>query len=342
MAASLVRETMELDYEADFTFIVSEQVFGDLPKSVKADGRLYVCNSSAVRTGLKNHQWDAIYTIFGPIFRPRRAPIEVWGLAAPLLVSPTYSHQLPRISSGEYFKTSIKRFRLAAIDSAIVETEDFAERLRRIGFKRPTHVIPNALSGNLPKYERRPLEATVDDTSPLRVAVVARNYPTKNLAFLSKVAEAFGKISERMLVFNVTLSDAEISKLPKGLHAHLQNWGPTRQQDLATLYLSSQLAYLPSNLEVFSAFPLEAMHFRLPVILPDFGFHRSAYGTCPVYVRPNDPDIVARRFLELANSPSSRNILIEGGLQFLRGLPTPGERAERTYTVIRTLVESQY
>lgn len=96
-----------------------------------------------------------------------------------------------------------------------------------------------------------------------------------------------------------------------GLTDNFVNHGRVNQQQLASIYCSCRMMFMPTLLETFSASLLEAMFFDLSIVTSDLSFNSDITKDAALYFRPHDYADAAIKIAELINNETKASALIE-------------------------------
>lgn len=164
----------------------------------------------------------------------------------------------------------------------------------------------------------------------------------KNLEIIRDVVRILRRKRPGRFQFVLTISREDFSRVFAGFYERdVLTVGPVPPDDCPELYRECDFMFLPTLLECFSASYPEAMAMEKPILTSDLGFARSICRDAAVYFDPMDADDIARKIMELDDSPERRSVLIEEGRQVLEELPTARERAESFLRICEKLVESE-
>lgn len=361
VAASLVREFMALAEDpasvsqhpwlTSTTYLVSPEVAENIPAEVHQD-RLDIHRSrwSDVDVWLRNSQpsYDLQFTVFGPRYGRRRAPLTLVGIA-----DVTSVYKWPAGVSGGSLSARIKRLvrgyvsrRLFARETVLVSEAPSLARAfcRRVGFPAErVAIIPNVVNRDVADASRRAsLEVCVRDCLPEGCTVfayVTRAYPHKNLGFLAPLRRELRALGIDAH-FVLTLTDQEFSGLSPELRAACVNVGPVPVRKVADILIQADAAIFPSLLESFSAAPLEAMATNGLLFASDRPFVRDVCADAAVYFDPLDAHSAARVIASTLKDEEECERRRERAQEFARNLPTSADRAADIACLVSSMLRS--
>lgn len=118
--------------------------------------------------------------------------------------------------------------------------------------------------------------------------------------------------------FHITLPDSspvlpiiEQKIVKYGCSDRLINHGNLKQIELAELYRKSDICFLPSVLEVFSASTIEAMFFRLPTVATNLPFNTEVFKDACCYYEPMNVIQATEQLVRIATDNSIRKEMID-------------------------------
>lgn len=262
---------------------------------------------------------DVIYTILGPcynFFKNR----EVIRFVHPWVVTSN-----PYAWSTLPFKTKIRmkihilllKKLVRRIPFIVTQTEAVKQGLIKELGKNPEHirVINNVLPAVYASLENTPIE---EQTSWVEIPVVGGG-EHKNLDIipyvLKELEESYGIKNYR---FHITLPQSSpvlpvIEKKIKefGFEDRIVNHGNLKQQDLAILYRSCKISFLPSVLEVFSASTIESMYFQLPTVATNLSFNTEVFADSCLYYTPKNFKGAASQIVKAVTDEKLRSELCD-------------------------------
>ena len=276
----------------------------------------------------RRRRHDAVFTLFGPVYGPRHAPVEVMGYAD---VTSIYSSPIRlgiatsvrRQVRGRLSRASVRR-----ADHLIVETEAFACRVHeRVGLPMDRiSVVPNTFHQVFRSTDPSVRKLRADEA--VNLLYVSRAYPHKNHRFLGALARELETRGGPRFRFQVTLTDEEFASLDGASRRACDNLGPIDVADLPRAYEAADGVIFPSLLEAFSATPLEALRAQRPLFAADRDFVRTVVGRTATYFDPQDPGRAAGQLLAGWRDQAGLDLKLTEGAALARSWPSPRERVE--------------
>lgn len=281
--------------------------------------------------------YDLVFTIFGPLYLPKKIPNHIIGFAQLWILYPENDAQKNSSLTTQiknkikftiqwfFFKTSACRL--------VVELPHVKNRM--MSFKKynskKIDIVNNCISSiylNSQKWLPSPPIPDRDDEA-IKICYVSRAYPHKNLSILLDVLNELNKISNQNFEFFVTLNDDEWVNFSPDYRSKIKNIGPLDIAQCPSFYKEMDGVIFTSLLECFSATPLEAMIMKKPLFASDRDFVRDCCGDNIIYINPIDSEDIAQKINNwfTAKSQEEREITLEKAYQHVLSLPGSFDRA---------------
>jgi glycosyltransferase involved in cell wall biosynthesis len=260
---------------------------------------LYKYKALWARVPVEWSEISHILNVFGPIYTPRLAWRSTSGFAQPNIAFPGNLHQQqlpPRERLKSRLKHGIQSLFFLLPTQLIVEQVAVADGLRsRMMFRsKVIRVVPNTVAKvHWDRREWAPVELPTG-TGKIKLGLVARNNPHKNIKVLAQVKEILEIEHDLPADFYVTLSEEHWLKLDESTRGALINVGELEVNQ--SPYFNAQLdgVVFPSLLECFSATPIEARAVGTPLFASDIPTVRETVGDYAQYFNPLDAADIAR------------------------------------------------
>lgn len=331
------------DPEAEIGLLLSTPVHANLVAFGTDLARFASCRvedhvgAQAFWRGLDRHfeGQDVVFTVFGPAYFLRKRTRHVFGFAQPLVIYPgnPSEREMPwgrRLH--QRFKARLHEVFFARADALIVELEHVKAGLARRPLLRglPTHVVYSTVDSVYRDGSRwLPITLPAGTGARLRLGIISRNYPHKNLKSLPALKQClrdgFGLDAD---IF-VTFTDEEWQACPEAFRRSIHNAGPLKLAQCPCFYDQMDGVVFPSLLECFSAVPIEAMLMKRPLFASDLPFIRDCCHGHASYFDPMDArSMAAAVHAWFAGDPETRSRRLDEAFAFVQGYPGPQERAQ--------------
>lgn len=183
-------------------------------------------------------------------------------------------------------------------------------------------VVPNVLPDIM---KQQSLTPKVIDEKWHDIACVAAPFSHKNLSIIPYVLK---ELRDRHNICNVRFHMTipynnilwkKIFLEAKDLNvgAGIVNHGYCSQSDLADIYRSCQICFVPTLLETFSATILEAAYFGLNIVATDFYFNREILNDAAIYFEPTNSTSAANAIVLLLRDKLLKEILLQKSIEYI-------------------------
>jgi len=298
---------------------------------------------SAMWKGMDSYftDYDLVFTVFGPSYFFHKNTRHLFGFAQPNIVYP-HNHLTARmrllrrlITRAKY---EIQAWFFSRADEIVVELEHVKLGLRRRAFfeQKPISVVYNSVHSVFREPHRWVSLDMPSQPRGLRLGVISRNYPHKNLAILADVKQHLLKTHGLEVNIFVTFTQREWDNCDEYFRRNIINVGALSLSQCPTFYKAMHGVVFPSLLECFSAVPIETMIMGRPLFASNLPFIKDVCGEHCVYFEPLDPVDIANTigcFYSLPISEQQR-LCEEARVHVLR-FPDAQQRATQYLTVIK-------
>ncbi|MBE7419300.1 MAG: glycosyltransferase family 4 protein [Ideonella sp.] len=284
---------------------------------------------------------DVVFTVFGPAYVLPHATPHICGFAQPLIIyphNPVEARMAPLARWRQRLKYLIQERFFASASELVVELEHVKDALARNRLFRhiPIHVVYNTVDSLFLDPTRWQPLALPKSARGLRLGLVSRNYPHKNLDCLPALKEQLQREHGLPVEFYVTFTDAEWQACAPSFREAVRNVGPLLLTQSPTFYAAMAGVIFPSLLESFSAVPLEAMRMRRPLFASDLPFIRDCCHQHAVYFDPLRVESMAQAIAEYFElGESERAHRLDSAYAFAARYPGPAERARAYLDIVR-------
>lgn len=307
VASSFIHELSLLNPSSDISVLVSSVVDKNIQQKSTATSvfssykviDFYGLSSIWGGVGKQFEAYDLIFTVFGPAYFLFSSKKHVFGFAQPWIVYPRNP-----VSKGMSFLPRMKtrlKFLLQSLffsraDELVVELDHVKEGLKAYPYLKtvPTHIVHSTVDSI---FYTPDLWQGVDfpsSSSNIKLGLIARNYPHKNLQCLPLVKEILQRDYGLSVNFYVTFPEPEWDECSEGFRAEVHNIGALKLDQCPSFYSQIDGVIFPSLLECFSATPLESMAMEKPIFASDLPFIKDCCHDYANYFDPLNPADIAR------------------------------------------------
>ena len=172
----------------------------------------------------------------------------------------------------------------------------------------------------------------------MTLLTIAANYPHKNLRIIPQVIEYLNSTHPDMQYrFVMTLKGDEFGELNKDIKKHIHFIGFVTINQCPYMYEQSDVMFLPSLLECFSACYAEAMRMQRVLLVPKIGFAEGLCGQAAMYYEPTDVRSLGEAIYKLYCDKELCRLLVENGSQKLKEFNNYQSRAEKLLKIVEQL-----
>ena len=341
VASSFITFCINNKKNFQFLFLISKNVYNNLTEELKKDTRLKVFKYSPARitkrTFIKkqifyeliNFNTDIVLTIFGPSYIKFDYPHLV-GFADGWVTHPNKlaMNTLSKLDQLRYKLTSFYKIKhLDKNDFYWVEASVVSKGLIEKVKVKPQNikVIANTYSQIFTNKRR-----TTKDKN-IMITTVSSPYPHKNLRVIPKLAQIINKkIKDNNVMFNVTLpkNGKEVFIFWKlvdkyNVRNFINNHGVINTSQCVELYNRTDIVFLPTLLESFSASYPEAMFMKKPILTTDLKFAKDICSSAAIYFDPVSVIDASEKLYKLIVNKDLYKKMVERGTKRLDSFPTP-------------------
>ena len=333
------------EYSIDFLYIVSRQIYDELPTDLQNDKKIVLCEISPAKIieGKKSRKMiKAIEKEFAPLIvfsigfpsYIRFSTIEIgrytnpWEINAPPL--PWFLYSLKeRIKI--FMGVKYRLFWAAKADYFMTQTQAAKDGIiKKLGVPPDkVKVIPNCPN---PIFLQAPIRKHSINNKPV-IFCLSAPHRHKNLTIIPLVAAALINDYNIECSFVLTIGQKSwvsetINNKAAGLNVEkcIKDIGKIKLKDCIDWYNKADILFLPTLLEVFSATHVEAMAMEKPIVTTDLDFARDVCGEAAHYYQPRSANDAAKKIMEVITNDQLRNKLISEGKKQLKTFPTPKEK----------------
>jgi glycosyltransferase involved in cell wall biosynthesis len=279
-------------------------------------------------------EFDAAFTVFGPLYVWRLSGVNVTGFAQPWII---YPHNEIDAAMGwcqrllNRFKFSLQAVFFRRADQLVVELEHVQAGLlsRGIGLASGITVVHNSLSSLYVCPSSWQTLAVADTDADIKLGFVGRNYLHKNTRIFPTIIDLLRRDHGIKASIYVTFTEDEWSACDDNFRATVTNVGPLFAAQCPTFYSSMDAVIFPSLLECFSATPLEAMAMERPLFASDRPFNRDICQAHAHYFDPLSPESAARAIAHVFLGGGPNQDALHAAREHAISFSSPRKRAEQ-------------
>ena len=284
--------------------------------------------------GKKIDGYDAVFTVFGPAYTLRRIKNHFVGFAQPNIIYPD-NPIYKKFRLSEKVKIRIKYFLqkmfFSVASDLVVELPHVEQGLRRLSLFRNKriYIVHSAVHTVYSRQDEwEPLGEGKMDSSKVKLGLVSRNYPHKNIGILPELKRILKEEFEMDISLYVTFTDDEWDLCDDQFRKSVINMGPLKLSQCPTFYDHLDGVVFPSVLECFSAVPIETFMLKKPLFVSDRSFMHDICAEHANYFDPLSPYSIAISIRQFFSLPADvRSERTKAAYNFVQSLPGPDARA---------------
>ena len=278
--------------------------------------------------------FDAVFTVFGPLYVWNLSGINITGFAQPWIIYP--ANEIDAAMGWRQRWLSRLKFGLQSLffrraDHLVVELEHVRSGLLRRGIGSPAsiHVVRNSLSSLYMTPGSWQAVAVADAGPGIKLGFVGRNYAHKNTRIFPAVIDQLRRSHGIQASIYVTFTDEEWAACDDAFRAAVINVGPLFVAQCPTFYRRMDAVIFPSLLECFSATPLEAIAMEKPLFASDRPFNRDVCHEHAHYFDPLSPASAALAIAQVFLSGGPKPDALRAARDHAINFSSPKQRAEQ-------------
>jgi glycosyltransferase involved in cell wall biosynthesis len=301
---------------------------------------------SAVWRGLTKefNDYDIIFTIFGPAYFLFSRKKHVVGFAQPWILYPNnpIAKNLPYFSQLKLrSKYKLQSLFFSQADELIVELEHVKKGLEKYSYLKniPTHIVNSSVDEIFFAPEKWKALNELIVCENLKLGIIAKNYPHKNLNCLPEVQHLLFENYGLEVDFFVTFQEKEWLGCSKKFRSVIYNVGTLTLNQCPSFYTEMDGVIFPSLLECFSATPIEAMTMKKPLFASDLPFIRDCCDDYAFYFDPMNSDDIANVIADyFLNMKTSNDALLENAKKHAEKYSSAKNRADGYMRIIQGIL----
>ncbi len=303
VAMSFIEHVVNSEINPKFYFLFSKRLYNELNNSHLApylNQLTYkIISKHSLLFYLTIIQPKKIFTLFGPLYCIKLLSGRDWitGFAQAWILFPK-NKVYDELDLITWLRFKIifliqKRFYHNS-NTLIVEHESIKTKLEKVFRNKKIIVAKNCLNQVfLNPSNWKPIQKP--KTEKFKIGVIGRNYVHKNLSIIPLVQDLLEKTHSIKAQFYCTLNSTEMKKMTKEFKRKVISLGELSISECPDFYNNMDLIFFPSNLECFSATPLEALYMNRNIVCSSLPFNKNIIGKFGIYFEPNSPVSAAEK-----------------------------------------------
>lgn len=284
---------------------------------------------------------DAVLTVFGPSrWRPKVPHLCGFARAQIVIPESPYWRQFSfRSKVKSHIEYYIYKF-LFDISSNFLYTENpfITDRVEKLYPKKQVFTITNNYNQIFDNETMWDKSITLPEFNGITFLTVSANYPHKNLHIIRACIE-YLKNKHPLLKYRfvLTLTEQQFGTLNALEKEHILLIGQVNINQVPFLYAQSDIMFLPTLLECFSASYAEAMKMKTPILTTDLGFSKSLCGNAACYYSAVSVEDLSNKIFLLSRSAKYCKQLVSEGEKQLLKFDTAKQRTIKLISILEKI-----
>lgn len=282
---------------------------------------------------------DAVLTVFGPsIWRPRVKHLCGFARAQLLLSNPNREtgFGLQEIKQRLTYAIWEWGFRRSG-NTFYTENPYISKLLRKLLGKAKIYTVTNYYHQVFDTPEKWQRKVTLPQFDGVTCLSVSTNASHKNFPIIIDVIREMREIDGDFKVRFVLTFDEKEMKVPEDVRDRFVFVGKVDVSECPYLYEQSDIMFMPTLLECFTATYPEAMRMDVPIVTTDSEFARGLCGEAACYYSAVDAKAAAEAVYKVATDADYRLKLTDYGREQLKKFDNYNQRAEKLVRILEGL-----
>ncbi len=355
VASNFINYCVDKKDDHEFLFLVSKHVFNNLTENSKQDSRIKIFNDSPskilkrpllrnqILKKIKAFDANIVFTVFGPSYikfkithlsgfadgwvtHPNKLALGTLNRFERLKYKFVNLYKIKYLYKSDFYWVEAPLVKKGLIQKVKIDSKNI-------------RIIPNSYS-HLYIGKRK-----IKKNTNIVITTISSPYPHKNLSIIPKVAKLVNNYFKgKKIRFIVTLPNygKEVDKfwdIAKKYDSkkYITNVGLVTTEQCIRLYNLTDLIFLPTLLESYSASYPEAMYMKKPIVTTDLSFARDICGNSAIYYRPLSASDAMKKILSILKDKELYNKLVSNGTKRLKSFIRPNEKYELIFNYIKDL-----
>jgi glycosyltransferase involved in cell wall biosynthesis len=295
------------------------------------------CDSYLDSLTLEKHI-DAVLTVFGPsLWVPRVPHLCGFARAQLLLRVDGYSPSIKDRIMYNAWKWLFKK----SSDTFYTENAFISKQLPTIFGKVKVYTVTNYYNQVFDQSEKWNRSINLPEFDGVTCLSVSSHYPHKNFEIMIGVSQYLQKqYPEFNFRFVLTFKENEMP-VPDEVKEHFLFVGKVDVAECPYLYGQSDIMFMPTLMECFTATYPEAMRMKVPIVTTDLEFARGLCGDGACYYNALDAKAAAEAIYKVATDKEYARKLVESGGKKLLTYDNYEQRAKKLIRILEDISQKR-
>lgn len=295
-------------------------------------------NNVFLDTLIAKENIEAVLTVFGPSrWVPKCLHISGFARSQLVLNDSPYWQTLSWLRRIKAYSRKLVMMYLFRKSTSVFYTENsyISTKLKRLFPKSRVYTVTNNYNQVFNKPDLWDYSIKLPEFDGLTLLTISANYPHKNLSIILPTIHYLKKYYPSFKFrFVLTISSERFLPLSNEEKEHIIFLGPVNINQCPYLYKQSDIMFLPTLLECFSASYAEAMKMNVPILTTNLEFAKSLCGNAALYYDSTSAESLAEAIYTISGDTCLREkIIIQGRIQLANFDSTPN-RVKKLLSII--------
>lgn len=286
---------------------------------------------------VKDKKVDAVLTIFGPSRWRPRVP-HLCGFARAQLVL-TDSPYYQRLSLKERIVYRIWTWLFKQSSNVFYTENEYISKLLPdlLGGNIKTFTVTNYYNQVFDNPGRWRRTVLLPSFSGVTCLSVSSHYPHKNFEILIETTRYLRNKYPKFKFRFVLTFDSQEMPVPEDVQNFILFVGKVDISECPYLYEQSDIMFMPTLMECFTATYPEAMRMEVPIVTTDLDFAHSLCGSAACYFSAVDASAAAEAIYKVATNKAYASFLVNNGKEQLKKFGNYEQRAEKLIGILEEI-----
>lgn len=295
-------------------------------------------NNVFLDTLISKENIEAVLTVFGPSrWVPKCLHISGFARSQLVLNDSPYWQTLSLLRRIKAYSRKFVMTYLFRKSTTVFYTENsyISAKLKRLFPNSRVYTVTNNYNQVFDKPDLWDYSIKLPEFDGLTLLTISANYPHKNLSIILPTIHHLKKYYPFFKFrFVLTISSEQFLPLSNEEKEHVVFLGPVNINQCPYLYKQSDIMFLPTLLECFSASYAEAMKMNVPILTTNLEFAKSLCGNAALYYDSTSAESLAEAIYTISGDTCLREkIIIQGRIQLANFDSTPN-RVKKLLSII--------
>lgn len=295
-------------------------------------------NNVFLDTLISKENIEAVLTVFGPSrWVPKCLHISGFARSQLVLNDSPYWQTLSLLRRIKAYSRKLVMMYLFRKSTSVFYTENsyISAKLKRVFPNSRVYTVTNNYNQVFDKPDLWDYSIKLPEFDGLTLLTISANYPHKNLSIILPAIHYLKKYYPSFKFrFVLTISSEQFLPLSNEEKEHIIFLGPVNINQCPYLYKQSDIMFLPTLLECFSASYAEAMKMNVPILTTNLEFAKSLCGNAALYYDSISAESLAQAIYTISEDKCLREKIINQGRIQLANFDSTQNRVKKLLSII--------